>query len=82
LSVSTQGAGDRFTKDKLRVNVVCPGGMPTAQATEFEAPENADWDLDHADRLTRGFMGDRRRCQVIRSWPATMPPPSTVRCTG
>ena len=36
--------------------MVCPGGMPTAQATEFEAPENADWDLIMRIASPRGFM--------------------------
>jgi meso-butanediol dehydrogenase / (S,S)-butanediol dehydrogenase / diacetyl reductase len=37
----TRALAVEFTKDKLRVNAVCPGGMPTAQATEFRAPDNA-----------------------------------------
>jgi meso-butanediol dehydrogenase / (S,S)-butanediol dehydrogenase / diacetyl reductase len=52
----TRALAVEFTKDKLRVNVVCPGGMPTAQATEFEAPENADWDLIMRIASPRGFM--------------------------
>jgi meso-butanediol dehydrogenase/(S,S)-butanediol dehydrogenase/diacetyl reductase len=52
----TKALAIEFTKDKLRVNVVCPGGMPTAQATEFEAPENADWDLIMRIASPRGFM--------------------------
>src|SRR3954462_419989 len=45
-----------FTKEKLRVNAVCPGGMPTAQATEIEAPENADWNLILRIASPCGFM--------------------------
>jgi NAD(P)-dependent dehydrogenase (short-subunit alcohol dehydrogenase family) len=52
----TKALAVEFTKDELRVNVVCPGGMPTAQATEFQAPENADWDLIMRIASPRGFM--------------------------
>lgn len=52
----TRALAVEFTKDKLRVNAVCPGGMPTAQATEFQAPENADWDLIMRIASPRGFM--------------------------
>lgn len=52
----TRALAVEFTKEKLRVNVICPGGMPTAQATEFEAPENADWDLIMRIASPRGFM--------------------------
>ena len=40
----------------LRVNAVCPGGMPTAQSTEFQAPDNADWNLIMRIASPRGFM--------------------------
>ena len=52
----TKALAVEFTKDTLRVNAVCPGGMPTAQATEFEAPDNADWDLIMRIASPRGFM--------------------------
>jgi meso-butanediol dehydrogenase/(S,S)-butanediol dehydrogenase/diacetyl reductase len=52
----TKALAVEFTKEKLRVNVVCPGGMPTAQSTEFEAPEAADWDLIMRIASPRGFM--------------------------
>jgi NAD(P)-dependent dehydrogenase (short-subunit alcohol dehydrogenase family) len=52
----TRALAIEFTKEKLRVNVVCPGGMPTAQSTEFEAPEGADWDLIMRIASPRGFM--------------------------
>jgi NAD(P)-dependent dehydrogenase (short-subunit alcohol dehydrogenase family) len=52
----TKALAVEFTKEKLRVNVVCPGGMPTAQSTEFEAPDNADWDLIMRIASPRGFM--------------------------
>jgi meso-butanediol dehydrogenase/(S,S)-butanediol dehydrogenase/diacetyl reductase len=52
----TRALAIEFTKEKLRVNAVCPGGMPTAQSTEFEAPENADWNLILRIASPRGFM--------------------------
>lgn len=52
----TRALAVEFTKEKLRVNAICPGGMPTAQSTEFEAPENADWDLILRIASPRGFM--------------------------
>jgi len=61
----TKALAIEFTKDKLRVNVVCPGGMPTAQATEFEAPENADWDLIMRIASPRGFMETADVAKVI-----------------
>jgi predicted transcriptional regulator of viral defense system len=45
-----------YTKERVRVNAVCPGGMPTPQATEFTAPDNADWDLIMRIASPRGFM--------------------------
>lgn len=61
----TRALAVEFTKEKLRVNVVCPGGMPTAQATEFEAPENADWDLIMRIASPRGFMETADVANVI-----------------
>src|SRR6478609_132464 len=52
----TRALAVEFTKEKLRVNAVCPGGMPTAQSTEFQAPENADWNLILRIASPRGFM--------------------------
>src|SRR6478752_3227410 len=52
----TRAMAVEFTKERLRVNAVCPGGMPTAQATEFHAPENADWNLILRIASPRGFM--------------------------
>jgi len=52
----TRSLAVEFTNEKLRVNAVCPGGMPTAQATEFTAPEGADWNLIMRIASPRGFM--------------------------
>ncbi|MGV0717192.1 SDR family NAD(P)-dependent oxidoreductase [Mycolicibacterium sp. XJ662] len=52
----TRALAVEYTKEKLRVNAVCPGGMPTAQTTEFTAPDNADWDLIMRIASPRGFM--------------------------
>ena len=52
----TRALAIEFTKEKLRVNAVCPGGMPTAQSTEFQAPDNADWNLILRIASPRGFM--------------------------
>ena len=52
----TRALAIEFTKEKLRVNAVCPGGMPTAQSTEFTPPDNADWDLIMRIASPRGLM--------------------------
>jgi NAD(P)-dependent dehydrogenase (short-subunit alcohol dehydrogenase family) len=52
----TRALAVEFTKGRLRVNAICPGGMPTAQTTQFQAPENADWDLIMRIASPRGFM--------------------------
>ena len=57
-----------FTKEKLRVNVVCPGGMPTAQSTEFQAPA--------AIRSSRGDKVDyRKSCLPSQEYHARALPP-------
>jgi len=52
----TRALAIEFTADRLRVNAVCPGGMVTPQATEFAAPDNADWDLIMRIASPRGLM--------------------------
>jgi len=52
----TRAMAVEFTKDRVRVNAICPGGMRTAQVTEFQAPENADWDLIMRIASPRGMM--------------------------
>jgi NAD(P)-dependent dehydrogenase (short-subunit alcohol dehydrogenase family) len=51
----TRALAIEYTKTKVRVNAICPGGMPTPQATEFSAPDNADWDLILRIASPRGF---------------------------
>jgi NAD(P)-dependent dehydrogenase (short-subunit alcohol dehydrogenase family) len=61
----TRALAVEFTKEKLRVNAVCPGGMPTAQTTEFSAPDGADWDLILRIASPRGFMETEDVANVI-----------------
>jgi NAD(P)-dependent dehydrogenase (short-subunit alcohol dehydrogenase family) len=78
----TRALAIEFTTNKLRVNAVCPGGMPTAQSTEFQAPENADWNLILGIASPRGFMETVDVAKAIAFWRATTRQPSTVRSTG
>ncbi|TFV58372.1 SDR family oxidoreductase [Mycobacterium sp. PS03-16] len=52
----TRALAVEFTADRLRVNVICPGGMVTPQTTEFAAPEGADWNLIMRIAAPRGMM--------------------------
>ncbi|WP_422746339.1 SDR family NAD(P)-dependent oxidoreductase [Mycobacterium sp. WMMD1722] len=52
----TRALAIEFTADRLRVNVICPGGMVTPQTTEFAAPEDADWNLIMRIAAPRGMM--------------------------
>lgn len=61
----TKALAIEFTKDRLRVNAVLPGGMPTAQTTEFSAPDGADWDLIMRIASPRGFMATEDVANVI-----------------
>jgi meso-butanediol dehydrogenase / (S,S)-butanediol dehydrogenase / diacetyl reductase len=61
----TKALAVEFTKERLRVNAVCPGGMPTAQTTEFSAPDGADWDLIMRIASPRGFMATEDVAKVI-----------------
>lgn len=61
----TRALAVEFTKERLRVNAICPGGMPTAQTTEFQAPENADWDLIMRIASPRGFMATEDVAKTI-----------------
>lgn len=61
----TRSLAVEFTKEKLRVNAVCPGGMPTAQVTNFVAPPDPDWDLILRTASPRGFMDTADVAKVI-----------------
>ena len=52
----TKALAVEYTRERLRVNVVCPGGMLTPQATEFSAPDNADYKLIMRIAAPRGLM--------------------------
>lgn len=52
----TRALAVEYTRERLRVNVVCPGGMLTPQVTEFAAPENADYKLIMRIAAPRGLM--------------------------
>lgn len=61
----TRALAVEFTKERLRVNVVCPGGMLTPQVTEFAAPEQADYKLIMRIAAPRGLMQPRDVASVI-----------------
>lgn len=61
----TRALAVEYSAERLRVNVVCPGGMSTAQVTEFAAPDNADWNLIMRIAAPRGFMDPRDVATVI-----------------
>ena len=52
----TKALAVEYTRERRRGNVVCPGGMLTPQATEFSAPENADYKLIMRIAAPRGLM--------------------------
>lgn len=52
----TRALAVEYTKDRLRVNAVCPGGMLTPQIEQFSPPENPDFDLILRSAAPRGFM--------------------------
>ncbi len=52
----TRALAVEFTRERLRVNAVCPGGMLTPQVTDFVAPENADIKLIMRIAAPRGLM--------------------------
>lgn len=52
----TRALAIEFSADRLRVNAICPGGMLTPQVTDFQAPEDANWDLIMRIAAPRGFM--------------------------
>ena len=52
----TRALAVEHTRDRVRVNVVCPGGMLTPQVTDFSAPDNADFKLIMRIAAPRGLM--------------------------
>ena len=61
----TKALAVEFTRERLRVNVVCPGGMLTPQVTEFAAPDNADYKLIMRIAAPRGLMDVADVAKVI-----------------
>lgn len=61
----TRALAVEFTRDRLRVNAVCPGGMLTPQVTEFAAPHNADFALIMRIAAPRGLMEPDDVARVI-----------------
>jgi NAD(P)-dependent dehydrogenase (short-subunit alcohol dehydrogenase family) len=61
----TRALAVEFTRDRLRVNVVCPGGMLTPQVTEFAAPDDADYKLIMRIAAPRGLMEPHDVAAVI-----------------
>ena len=52
----TRALAVEFTKERVRVNAVCPGGMLTPQVTDFVAPDGADLRLIMRIAAPRGLM--------------------------
>ena len=61
----TRALAVEYTRDRLRVNAVCPGGMLTPQVTDFAAPENADYKLIMRIAAPRGLMAPHDVATVI-----------------
>jgi NAD(P)-dependent dehydrogenase (short-subunit alcohol dehydrogenase family) len=61
----TRALAVEFSKERLRVNVVCPGGMLTPQVTDFTAPDNADFKLIMRIAAPRGLMAPLDVAAVI-----------------
>jgi len=61
----TRALAVEFTKDRLRVNAVCPGGMLTPQVTDFAAPTDADYTLIMRIAAPRGMMDPADVAKVV-----------------
>lgn len=61
----TRALAVEFTRERLRVNVVCPGGMLTPQVTDFTAPQDPDYKLIMRIAAPRGLMEPRDVAAVI-----------------
>ena len=75
----TRALAIEFTKERLRVNAVCPGGMLTPQVTEFQAPENADYNLIMRIAAPRGMMAPVDVPQTRSNQSASTSPGRPVR---
>ena len=54
-----------YTKQNLRVNVVCPGGMATPQIDNIQIPEDVDFELLMRSAALRGMMDAGEVAAVI-----------------
>lgn len=61
----TRAMAVEFTREQVRINAVCPGGMLTPQVTDFAAPDNADYKLIMRIAAPRGLMQPRDVATVI-----------------
>lgn len=52
----TRALAVEYTRDRLRVNAICPGGMLTPQLEHFSAPDDPDYDLIMRTASPRGMM--------------------------
>ena len=62
----TRALAVEYTKEKLRVNAICPGGMPTAAGHRVHRAGERRLGPDHAHRLAARVHGARRRRQGDR----------------
>ncbi|MEU6559669.1 SDR family NAD(P)-dependent oxidoreductase [Nocardia nova] len=61
----TRALAVEFTADRLRVNVVCPGGMLTPQITGFTLPDGADPNLVMRTASPRGISDPGDVAKVV-----------------
>ena len=56
----TRALAVEYTKEKIRVNAICPGGMPTAQSHGVHRARGRRLGSDPAHRVAARVHGDRR----------------------
>lgn len=61
----TRALAVEFTREQVRVNAVCPGGMLTPQVTEFSPPADPDYKLIMRIAAPRGLMAPADVAAVI-----------------
>lgn len=61
----TRSLAIEYTHTKLRVNVVCPGGMMTPQVHNFSVPDGVDFDLVMRAASPRGMMEPEDVASVV-----------------